>query len=291
MKRTLLFCILWLPAIIICAQNPGIITGQLASPELKEISGMAPSAIHPGIFYVHNDSGDAARFFAITTKGELLATYYFTAKNQRHVSVRDCEDIAAGPGPEKGASYIYLADIGDNIGWRNAVKLYRFREPSLSKAIDTIEATVFTLQYPDGSRDAETLMIDPVDSMIYILSKREDSVGIYRLQLNSNNNKTIILERCGKLFFPGHKSDKWVVAGDISANGSAVLIKTNTAVYYFKRSGTEPIYKTLQQTPIKQKQFSPHGQQEAIAFAADNKGYYVMAEGRFTPIYYFPLEE
>ena len=292
MKAAVFFCIVCLAAATACAQaNLGIITGKLASPELKEVSGMAPSAIHPGIFYVHNDSGDPSRFFAVTTKGKLMATYYFTTKDHHKIHVKDCEDIAAGPGPEKGAPYIYLADIGDNMGWRNAVKLYRFKEPNLIKPLDTVEATVFQLQYPDGPRDAETMMIDPLEKMIYILSKREDSVSLYCFPLNSNENEKIVLTYCGKLFFPGHKADKWVVAGDISANGKAVLIKTNGAVYYFKRIGRESIYKTLQRSPVQQKKFSGHGQQEAIAFAPGNKGFYVMAEGRNTPIYYYPLEQ
>lgn len=292
MKHTLFSCMLLLTEFLACAQKKtGIITGHLSAPELNEISGVATSVINKGIFYVHNDSGDSSRFFAITGKGKVVTTYYFTAKNHRKLKVRDCEDIAVGPGPIKGTSYVYLADIGDNIGWRNSIKIYRFEEPSVKKGRDTLEATVFSLKYPEGSRDAETLMIDPIENMIYILSKRDDSVGIYRFHLTVSNDKTVILQLCGKMFFSGHKSDKWVVAGDISANGSAVLIKTATAVYYYQRSGKEPIYKTLQRIPRKQQIFSPHGQQESIAFAHDNKGYYVLAEGKNSPIYYYLLEK
>jgi hypothetical protein len=292
MRIFLFFCTVCLAVTITYAQpNSGAVTGRLTSPELKEISGMAPSARHAGIFYVHNDSGDPARFFAVTPKGKLLATYYFTNADHSNINVKDCEDIAAGPGLEKGEHYIYLADIGDNIGWRNTIKVYRFKEPGITKMLDTIIAATYTLQYPDGARDAETLMVDPVDKMIYILSKREDSIGIYGFPINSSNASTIVMQSYGKIFFQGKRHDKWVLSGDISSNGKGILVKTNNSVYYFKRHGSEPVYQTLQHVPVPQKKFIPHGQQEAIAFAHGNKGYYVMAEGKNSPVYYYTLEQ
>jgi hypothetical protein len=292
MRVYLFFCTVCLAVTIAYAQpNSGTVTGRLASPELKEISGVAPSARHPGIFYVHNDSGDPARFFAVTPKGKLLAMFYFTNADHSNINVKDCEDIAAGPGPEKGEHYIYLADIGDNIGWRNTIKVYRFKEPGITKPADTIIAATYTLKYPDGARDAETLMVDPVDKMIYILSKREDSVGIYGFPINSSNASTIVMQSYGRIFFQGKRHDKWVLSGDISSNGKGILVKTNNGVYYFKRQGSEPVYQTLQHVPVQQKKFIPHGQQEAIAFAHGNKGYYVMAEGKNSPVYYYTLEQ
>ena len=292
MRTALFSCLVCLVVTITNAQSSsGSITGRLSSPELKEISGMAPSARHPGLFYVHNDSGDPARFFAVTPRGKLVATYYFIDGDHSSINVKDCEDIACGPGPAKGEHYIYLADIGDNIGWRNTVKLYRFKEPGTTRIVDTVSATTFTLQYPDGPRDAEALMVDPIDKMIYILSKREDSVGIYGFSLNSSNASTIVMQSFGKLFFPGKRKDKWVLSGDISANGKEVLVKTSNSVYFFKRKSTEPIYKTLRRIPVQQKKFTPHGQQEAIAFAPGNKGFYIMAEGKNSPVYYYSLEQ
>ncbi|MGZ4000098.1 MAG: hypothetical protein ACXVIY_05695, partial [Mucilaginibacter sp.] len=47
------------------------ITGHLQSKEMDEISGIAASGIHDGVYYVHNDSGDTSRFFAITPDGKI----------------------------------------------------------------------------------------------------------------------------------------------------------------------------------------------------------------------------
>jgi hypothetical protein len=36
-------------------------------------------------------------------------------------------------------------------------------------------------QYPDGSRDAETLLLDPLTKDIYVISKREfEDIRVYR---------------------------------------------------------------------------------------------------------------
>ncbi len=265
--------------------------GKILAPVLNEVSGMAVSPLNKSIAYVHNDSGDSSRFFAINTLGALLTTYYFKTIANNKLGALDCEDIATGPGPQKGQQYIYLADIGDNFGWRKMVQVYRFKEPVATNATAvTLKATLLNLRYPNGRPDAETIMIDPIEKLLYIVTKREDSVGIYSCTLHFNNNDTIILKQQGKIYFEGNGTTKWIVAGDISKDGTQVILKSLEKVYYWKRNDNEPIYKTLQRAPILQKNFVAHGQQEAIAFAPDGKGYYVMAEGKGTEIYYYTVE-
>ena len=117
-KYILFFLLSTCAAVALNAQAVGQrqITGRLSSPILNEVSGVAVSQLHPGILYVHNDSGDSSRFFAINPEGKLITTYYFKAKLNGFAGVLDCEDIAVSAGPDKGQSYIYLADIGDNFG-------------------------------------------------------------------------------------------------------------------------------------------------------------------------------
>src|SRR6185503_14763457 len=80
--------------------------------ELDEISGMSQSRGNPNIFWVHNDSGDQARVYAVNRKGVLVGTYLLDG-----ASAVDWEDMAMGPAPG-GRSYLYLADIGDNSARR-----------------------------------------------------------------------------------------------------------------------------------------------------------------------------
>jgi hypothetical protein len=267
------------------------VTGRLSSPVLSEVSGVAVSQIHNNILYVHNDSGDSSRFFAITPQGKLITTYYFKAKYNGFGGVLDCEDIAVGAGPAKGQSYIYLADIGDNFAWRPSIQVYRFKEPPLLQKADTLTASILTLTYPDKRHDAETILIDPLDKQLYIISKREDSVGVYSCALNFKNNDNVMLQQHGKLHFENNHKKNWMVSGAISQDGRQVLLKSLEHVYYWKRQGNEPIYTTLQRTPKIQTAFISHGQEEGISFSPDGNGYYITSEGVGTAIYYYQLEK
>src|SRR5476651_1820376 len=95
-------------------QHQSNITGYLPIKAMDEISGIAASGINKDIYYIHNDSGDTSRFFAISPSGDLKSTIYYKGDPKEIQGVRDCEDIAVGPGPDKGKSYVYMGDIGDN---------------------------------------------------------------------------------------------------------------------------------------------------------------------------------
>lgn len=266
------------------------IIGKLSDPVLSEVSGITPSRVHKNLFYVHNDrgKGDGSRFYAIASTGELKATWYFEG------DVTDCEDIAIGPGPRKNRSYIYLADIGDNEGSRSFIKVYRFEEPAAlpenTSIATTIKGKAFALAYPDGPRDAETIMIDPIEKLLYIISKREDSVGIYTASIHLNGKRVNRLKKEGKIYFTGKPTEKWITSGDISVDGQQALVKAKDNVYYWRRHKNEPIHRTLQSPSYRYPAFIARPRQEAIAFSNDGKGFYVVAEGEFAPVYYYVLE-
>src|SRR6185295_9973799 len=85
---------------------------------LNEISGMGQSRSNPDIFWVHNDSGDMPRVYAVNRSGKLVGTYRLEGAN-----AEDWEDMAIGPAPG-GRSYLYLADIGDNSAQRKSIRVY-----------------------------------------------------------------------------------------------------------------------------------------------------------------------
>jgi hypothetical protein len=263
----------------------------LEDPRMDETSGIAASATNPGLYYAHNDSGDSSRFFAITPDGHLQAIYYFNGDPSIALGVRDCEDIADGPGPDNGASYVYLGDIGDNNAKRKYITVYRIKEPVLHfptpvALIDHLDVEPLVLHYPDGPRDSETLMIDPVDKLIYIVSKREDSVHVYSTPLNFRPHDTVVLTRNTNLHFSG--SNKWITAGDISRKGDQILLKSYRKVYYWTRQGGEPVWKTIQRTPtILPYIVEPQG--EAIGFNLEGTGYYTVSEGVKPELYHYSV--
>jgi len=268
------------------------IVGTLPNKQLDEISGIAASGINKDIYYIHNDSGDTSRFFAIHPDGKLKTTIYFKGDPKEGQGVHDCEDIAVGPGPIKGKSYVYDGDIGDNFAVRNYITVYRVEEKTSWIADSTqnvnAEAVPVHFRYPDGPKDAETLMIDPIEKLIYIISKRKDTVGVYTSPLIYKPNDTLVLTKRCKLFFPGIKPFKWITAGDISKDGQQILVKDYVKVYYWKRQHNEPVWQTLQRPP-RLLPYKMEKQGEAIGFTPDGKGYYTTSEGVYSPIYYYKL--
>jgi len=267
-------------------------SGTLQSKQMDETSGIAASTINPGIYYVHNDSGDTSRFFAITPDGKLKTTIYFTGSKDIPLGVRDCEDIAVGPGPAKGKSYVYIGDIGDNAGRWPYITIYRIREKR-SWATDSLthaEAEPLYLKYPDGPKDAETLMLDPVEKLLCIVSKRRDTVSVYTTPLMYNAKDTVTLTKRAQLFFSGFKPFKWITAGDISKDGKQILLKSYEKVYYWKREPKEHIWETMLRKPD-ELHYKVEKQGEAIGFTPDGKAYYTTSEGVFAPIYYYETPE
>ena len=260
----------------------------LQDSRLKELSGIAASVVNPGILYVHNDSGDSSRWFAISPDGGLKSVCYFNGNPHLGLGVVDVEDIAVCTGPESGAHYVYLGDIGDNDAARENIVIYRVKEPVLSASGDYIKvnADPLVLRYPDGPRDAETLLADPVEKLLYVVSKREDSVSVYSTPLNFKAHDTLVLTLRAKLFFAGSGKTKWITAGDISASGSRILLKSYTQVFYWQRDAGESVWQALQRKPtVLPYVIEPQG--EAIGFTVDGKGYYTVSEGVNPTLYYY----
>src|SRR6476659_8499423 len=123
--------------------------GPVTDPALTEISGIHVGVRNPGIWWVHNDSGDSARVFALDGSGAVRGTYSLTG-----ATAVDWEDIAVVAGPTPGSGTIYAGDIGDNPLTRSEIQVYRVAEPDVpatGPAVTTSLTGVETLHltYPD----------------------------------------------------------------------------------------------------------------------------------------------
>ncbi|KAK3087022.1 hypothetical protein FSP39_000454 [Pinctada imbricata] len=107
--------------------SDGIKVGTVHDHSLEEGSGLANSAVHPGVFYTHNDKGDRSRVFAIATNGSVLATLDID-----NAGNYDWEDIARGPCHDSTtSSCIYIGDTGDHGGDGSKRNIYVVKEPSV----------------------------------------------------------------------------------------------------------------------------------------------------------------
>lgn len=71
---------------------PVLVKGWLNAGVNNETSGLAASTAHKGILYIHNDSGDTSRFFAIREDEILKAIYTFSVDHPGKHGVKDVED-------------------------------------------------------------------------------------------------------------------------------------------------------------------------------------------------------
>ena len=107
--------------------GPRIDRGMLQNDEITEASGLTVSGWDSGVLWTHNDSGGETAIYALSVYGEHLGKYY-----PEGINFRDVEDIASGAGPETDEKYLYLADVGDNLGNYTVKYIYRIREPEVS---------------------------------------------------------------------------------------------------------------------------------------------------------------
>jgi hypothetical protein len=247
------------------------VVNNLARTDLYEISGVAASRINPGILYIHNDSGNPNQVYLTDGTGATKGTLTLPVAN------RDWEDIAVGPGPIAGQSYIYLGDIGDNNSQYKSVFVYRFPEPDLTnKAIpyitNIVQVDTIELKYPNGPRNAETLMVDPLTKDIYIASKSSNSSQIFVARYPQSIKSVTVMTPVVQLFF------NKATGGDISPDGSEILLRSNQLIWYWKLPSGMSISEGLTTQPDVAPYFDNEPQGEGICFAADDSGYYTDTE-------------
>lgn len=115
--------------------------GRITDPALTEVSGLvsgrrSTAGGEDPPWWVHNDSGDAARLYAIAGGGEVLATVVLDG-----VTAGDWEDIASGPGTGRSEPpLLYVGDIGNNqvitggASSRDTIRVNRIEEPEVPSA-------------------------------------------------------------------------------------------------------------------------------------------------------------
>ncbi len=268
----------------------GIVWGTVTFKALDEASGIAASRRNPGVLWTHND-GSGKHVYALSTQATLLATFDFDK------SVEDTEDIAVGPGPLDGLSYLYVGDIGGNSfpsGGRSSVKIVRIPEPSVDLAwaadprspkFDGVET--FTLAYPDGSYDSECLMVDPLSGDVLVATKQDVGARLYSANITTLTNKsTVTMQYVGTVAF------NLVSGGDISADGTQIVLRREDLAMSWARATNQTVGAALAATgvsiPVVGPPSEPNG--EAVALLPDGTGYVTISEGENPVLYVFKAQ-
>jgi hypothetical protein len=253
--------------------------GPITDPALTEISGIHTGVRNPGNWWVHNDSGDTARVFALDATGAVRGTYSLTG-----ATAVDWEDIAVVAGATPGSGTIYAGDIGDNALARTEIQVYRVAEPEVpatGPAVTTALADVETLHltYPDGPHDAETLLVDPATGDILVITKLlfGGTVGVYRAAAPLAAGSTTQLTKVDTLTYPSGLANA-VTGGDVSADGTAIVIRTYGNVRVYNRAGGTTLWAALHSSPCSAP-LPSEGQGEAVGFDPAATSLVTVSEG------------
>lgn len=264
--------------------------GTVRSKLINEASGLAASRKNKPILWVHNDSGDSARVFAIGRDGKQIAILNLTG-----AEAIDWEDMALGPGPKDNQDYLYLGDIGDNKRKRKEISVHRVAEPVVSvdgpDNFNVQNYDTLRLRYGDGgSYDSETLLIDPPTGDMYVITKDGKTGTSHVYRAPAPLSSPISLSRVTTLEFGKAPlgSNPWATAGDISLDGSLVIIKTYETAFVWRRAEGTALADTLKQHPC-QVPVAIEPQGESITFSADGRGYFTLSEEEEQPLNFFEL--
>lgn len=272
-------------ACALCASGPASASSggaTVAYPPLglAESSGMAASGAHEGVVWIVEDSGappdELPVIRAFTPIGDEVGSVTLTGWNNR-----DTEALSMGP-----RRTLWVADIGDNNAVRDSVVVHTIPEP-IALARITLEPVSYRLRYPDGPRDAEALMVDPVDGRVYVATK---SIG--------GNGGLYVAPAA---LIPGETHDltlvtsvpSWITDGSFTPDGERLvllraspLVGTDAVLFDVSRTGGAA---PIELTEVGEVTLPDQSQSEMITVTLDGRAVLVGSEGESEPVWSVPL--
>ena len=205
---------------------------RITAPEIDECSGLERSRRYPGVFWVHNDSGDEARIFAIDSHANFICEVQ--VEGARNV---DWEDIASD---ESGQ--LYIGDCGNNRNRRQDLLVYVIDEPDPATAVKgRLRVPVKRRlpfryadqrQFPDSTQlnfDCEAIYWR--DGGVYLLTKHRSDLRTALYRLDPNDTRQQVLARLGDA-----EVQSPVTAADLSADGSLLAVLSYQYILLFDRT-------------------------------------------------------
>ena len=298
-KRALAACC------VVCAISVGAaegvrVIGRVEHDALNEVSGIEKSVL--GDFYwVHNDSGDEARLFAIDADAGVLRPPYIpvsAADWPGHVIDSawnfDWEDIALADG------VLYIADVGNNGNARRDLGVYVVNEPD-PLAIPKMRTLRFLpVRYPDQQHYPATLWhfdceaVFVADGRLYFITKhrRPGEIGGFEAGAKLYRLDTSLTDRENVLTLVGTHKDIFRATGaDLSPDGSRLAVSTYDALWIFDRpehgdnwlSGTAWRL-DLDRQVVKQLEAVTWDDAASLRLVNENRDMMVADVGAFTPV-------
>jgi hypothetical protein len=278
--------------------------GRVDHPPVDEMSGIVKSRRYENVWWVHNDSGDRPRLFAIdSTGGVHLAPW----RDERFAAGRAATDSTGRP-PWPGLalgnaahidyedialsdSTLYVGDIGNNGNARRDLGIYVVPEPYFY-ARRTRPMTHLRVRYPEQTTfpaqqwhyDAEGLFVD--DGTLHVLTKRrkgqqigqlEPGTTLYRLGTEHPHrvNTLTLVDR--------HDSIAPPTAAALSPSGDRLAVLCTTGVWIFPRPAdgthwlsTEPRRIPLSEARLRQAEAVTWDDAQTLRITNENRDVFVL---------------
>lgn len=281
------------------ATQAGESFGNVQTSQVDECSGLAASRVNRGVYWVNNDSGDGPKLYGLTREGKHVAR--LRIENSR---ANDWEDVAIGPGPEAGKSYIYVGDVGDNRRQRGTVQIYRVEEPTIPNGRDrnddiVVRAERFDVTYPDGMKyDCEALFIDQglgaekhgTVGRLYLITKGDGRNNdpqwrggdVFYVDLPARGSRLNFVETSVRI------NVDFATGADITSQGNVIAIRSYGNVLMWPRPCQWTIEDSMSRDPCYVDKKNER-QGEAIAFGKDGDHYITISEGKYQPVWWFAM--
>ena len=257
---------------LVQAQAPAPLRPQVyahvAAKPLKEISGIVKSPGRANVFWVHNDSGDTARIFAINAEGNNIIptyskfSYYgevpekgkeqwqgFPVLNATHV---DWEDIAIDE------HYLYLADTGNNSNTRRDLSIYLVSEIDPTASTRTAVIQRLPVVYPDQDTfpprkrhfDSESLFT--FAGKLYLITKHRSSIfetaeagaNLYRLDTQFDDRDNVLT------LVDSNPNIMSATGADVSPDGQTLAVLSYSTLWLFQRPASGDLWLSAQAQQI-----------------------------------------
>jgi len=241
---------------------------RFSDPRLIEISGITWSRTHPGVYWLHNDSGRGPYLYAVDgTTCRTLARI-----RVGNIGARDIEAIATGTDPQ-GRPVLWVGDIGDNRDSWPSVRLHAVVEPA--RLVDQqVDAVTYRFTYADIPHNAEGIIAEPDRARVWVVSKQLAAGTVWQVRLSTTRvTRAVAVGEVGGL----------MTDAAMSRDGAHYVIRDYLRAYLYDA----PVSASSLARPTRiELPFEPQG--EAVTFAPGDRALLVAGE-RDTALWWVPL--
>lgn len=263
--------------------------GVFTDPELGEVSGLAVSRAHPGLYWAQNDGGNGEKLIAVKSDGSRVASLRVLGTTNTDWEDLDSFDL-------DGKHYLMVADTGDNGGIRKTLTLYFIEEPKNLRDGDTVTPAWTTrFRWPDGARDCEATAVDAKNGEVLLISKKRVPPELFRLPLRPGDGLQTaeLVTTLSAIDQPDESELKknpvygryrsQISGADLSPNGRVLAVLNYHSIhFYVRRPGQD--WKQSMRVPPGELRFPWLPQAEGIAYSADGRSLLIGSEQRPSPL-------